>query len=96
MSTQKAAIPFKDEFLIYYSKEDGSWVAHSLHTDQMGFGDCVVDALVDLMVGLHNLLNLAKRENVQVLFEAPDDIKELVHTAKPIAECISREDILDC
>lgn len=88
MGIEKRTSPFRDEFIIYYSKEDASWVAHSLHTDQMGFGDCVVDALVDLMIGLHNLLNLAKREKVQVLFEAPDDIKEFVRTAKPIAECI--------
>lgn len=89
MKVKKPSIPIKDEFVIYYSKEDESWIAHSLRTDQMGLGDCVVDALADLMLGLHNLHQLAKtQKDIQIAFEAPDEIKKIARQAKHLDDCI--------
>lgn len=82
---------FKDEFVIYYSKEDASWIAHSLHTDQIGLGDCVVDAIVDLMVCLHNLCELAKKQrDIQRYVEAPEDIQKLRQNARSLPDCIAQ------
>jgi hypothetical protein len=82
--------PFKDECLIHYSAQDGSWIAHGLHTDQVGFGDCVVDAIVDLMVRLRNLSELAQKEKVQIFIEAPEEIQRLCEGAKPLPDCIAQ------
>ena len=82
--------PFTEECVIYYSTEDTSWIAHGLHTDQLGLGDCVVDAIVDLMVGLRNLSELAQKEDVQMFVEAPEEIQKLCQGAKPLPDCISQ------
>lgn len=66
---------FKDEFLVYYSVQDKSWIAHSLHTDQLGYGDCVVNAIVDLLIGTKNLLKLKRKDpEIEVFCEAPEEI----------------------
>jgi hypothetical protein len=88
MAQNNGITPFKDECVIYYSTEDASWIAHSLNTDQMGFGDCVVDALVDLMVGLQNLLALAQKENVEVIVQAPPEIQRLRQNARQLPDCL--------
>jgi len=61
MPRHKDRISFKDEFIVYYSKEDQSWIAHSLYTDQLGYGDCVVNAIVDLLIATKNLLELKRK-----------------------------------
>jgi len=89
MRAKRKPIPVKDDFVIYYSNTDKSWIAHSLRTDQLGFGDCVVDAIADLMVGLHNLYELAKKDTeIIVNCEAPEDIKKLAKNAKKLDDCI--------
>lgn len=91
MNGQNGASSFKDEFVVYYSKEDNSWIAHSLRTDQLGFGDCVVDALSDLLVGLHNLIDLAKKgQPIIILNEAPPEIQLIRQTAKILPDCIAQ------
>ncbi|MFA5422516.1 MAG: hypothetical protein WC374_01490 [Phycisphaerae bacterium] len=80
----------KDECVIYYSPEDTSWIAHSLNTDQIGFGDCVVDAIVDLMVGVSNLLELAEKKDVAVIVQAPEEIQRLRDSAKRLPNSITQ------
>lgn len=76
---------FKDKCVIYESRQDNCWVAHSLRTDQIGTGDCVVDALADLLKAIGQILNLANQENdVAVSREAPARIQRMVQTAQPL------------
>ena len=71
--------------LIYYSQEDECWIAHSLHTDQLGSGKCVTEALADLMQGLKNLFALAiEHPDIEIFREAPDEIKRMIRNAKPL------------
>lgn len=49
----------RDTCVIYYSREDKCWVAHSVRTDQIGMGDCVVHALADLMRAVEQVLRIA-------------------------------------
>jgi hypothetical protein len=80
---------FKDECVIYFSQEDRSWIAHSLYTDQLGYGDCVVDALVDLFVGTQNLIALhVKDPTIEVFCDAPKEIQNLRKTAKPLGNAL--------
>jgi hypothetical protein len=82
-------LPFKDEFVIYYSKTDKSWIAHSLCTDQLGYGDCVVNAIVDLLIGTKNLLDLhAKDPDVEIYRQAPERIKRYGKRAKRLPEVL--------
>ena len=86
MSTEK---PFVDTCLVYYEPADNVWIAHSLKTDQIGVGDCVVDALVDLMAGTRNLLNLAKKDKSIAIFrKAPAKIANRAKKAKPLPDVI--------
>jgi len=71
--------------LIYYSPEDEHWIAHSLHTDQLGTGECVTEALADLIKGLENLFALATEQpDIEIFREAPEDIKRMIRYAKPL------------
>jgi predicted RNase H-like HicB family nuclease len=76
---------FRDTCVIYESKEDGCWIAHSLCTDQIGAGESVVEALVELMRAIEGLLQLARQEgDIQVLREAPPQIQRLAEKADPL------------
>ena len=78
---------FMDTFAIYYSKEDRYWVAHSLRTDQFGTGDCVVNALVDGLKAVDQVIELAKRKpDTQVFRSAPADVWEIARTAKRLPD----------
>lgn len=71
--------------LIYYSPEDERWIAHSLHTDQIGTGECVTEALADLIQGLVNLFALAaEHPDIEIFREAPQNIKQMIRSAKPL------------
>jgi hypothetical protein len=77
--------PFMDECLIYHSDEDRAWIAHSLKTDQLGFGDCVVNALVDLLIGTKNLLKLKKKDpEIEIFHQASPEIIAESEKAKPL------------
>jgi hypothetical protein len=72
-------------FLIFYSQEDKCWIAHSLKTDQFGTGDCVVDALVDGIKAVEQVLKLAKRRSkIKVQRDAPKEIINLAKKAAPL------------
>lgn len=65
----------KDECVVYFSGREGYWIAHSLHTDQIGVGRCALDALVELMIAVDDLLELAKtHDEIRIHRDAPDDV----------------------
>lgn len=83
----KQITPFNDTCILYYSKSDDSWIAHSLHTDQIGTGGSLLDALVDIMTGLNDLVALNKKDKSISLFrKAPEKIQKLAQKADPLPE----------
>ena len=66
-------VQFVDTWLIYRSDEDpGLWVAHSLNTDQLALGDCVVEAMVALKRVMAALLEMAAEDpTVEIISPAP-------------------------
>jgi len=73
---------FWDIYAIYYSKSDKCWIAHSLRTDQFGTGDCVVDAFVDGMKAVDQIIELAKKHpDIEVLRDAPEEIRQIARNA---------------
>jgi hypothetical protein len=75
----------RETCVIYESAEDGCWVAHGLRTDQIGTGDCVVDALVDFIRALDQIIKVAGREkNVELYRPAPPEIRAKAKTAKKL------------
>jgi|WetSurMetagenome_2_1015567.scaffolds.fasta_scaffold12491_7 hypothetical protein len=74
---------FTETFVIYQSEEDKRWIAHGLRTDQMGYGDCMVDALVDYMKAIDQILRVAVEEkDIQILREAPPEVQARAKTAQ--------------
>jgi hypothetical protein len=72
-------------FVIYESPEDKCWIAHGLQTDQMGYGDCVLDALVDYLRAIDQVLRAAAEEkDVQLLRSAPPEVQARLKTARPL------------
>ncbi len=88
MASRAKKLPrqFVDICVIYASERDkGKWVAHSLETDQIGVGDCIVDALADLLKAIRQILDLADQEgDIAVFREAPARIKRMAETAQPL------------
>ncbi len=85
MGTRSARRQFRDQCVIYYDHEARRWIAHSLDTDQIGDGDSVLDALVDLMRGVKAILDLAAEDpTVQVKSPAPTEIRRMAETALPL------------
>jgi len=85
MSQKRKQRKFKDRCVIYESAADKCWIAHSLGTDQIGTGDCVLDALVDLMRAIHTLLEIAAEEDGITIFrEAPAAIRQKTEDAQPL------------
>jgi len=75
----------REQFVIYYSKEDGCWLAHGLRTDEIGTGDCVVDAVADFIKAFDQILRLAEREgDVDIFRDAPEHVRQMAKTAKPL------------
>ncbi len=85
MNQTAATSSFRDECLIYYSVKDKSWIAHSLCTDQLGYGDCVVNAIIDLLIGTKNLLELKRKDpEIEIFCKAPKEILNRRKKAKPL------------
>ena len=79
--------PFMDIFVIYSSKDDHCWVAHSLRTDQIGTGDCVLEALMDGMKAVDQIVELAEKDgDVEVFCDAPEEIAVLAKSAQPLPQ----------
>jgi len=80
----------RDTCVIYYSREDKCWVAHSVRTDQIGMDDCVVHALADLMRAVEQVLRIAGEDRtIAVLRDAPAKIRKLAESARPLPQEIS-------
>lgn len=80
-----AKIVIQDEAVIYYSREDSCYIAHSLRMDQIGAGDSIVDALADVLKAAAQVIRLAERnESIAYLREAPTDVQALFQKAKPL------------
>jgi hypothetical protein len=76
---------FRETFVIYESVEDGRWIAHGLRTDQMGYGECVVDALVEYMRAIDQVMRVAAEEkDVKILRDAPPEVRARSKTAQPL------------
>ena len=72
---------FSDAAVIYHSRQDGCWIAHSLETDQIGTGERAVEALADLIRAVGSVLALARADqSIAYLRDAPPKIKAI--TAK--------------
>ena len=81
---------FWDIFAIYFSKPDNCWIAHSLRTDQFGTGDCVLNAFVDGMKAVDQVIELAKKQpDTEIFNDAPEEIKQIAKNAIPLPKEIS-------
>ncbi len=79
--TKKA---LQDVAVIYFSSEDEGWIAHSIFTDQIGWGLNPTGALAELIRVVDKLLALAAQdESVSYLQQAPDEIFERMKRSKP-------------
>ena len=84
---KKKRIDFQDEIVVYHSKVDGCWIAHSLRTDQVGPGESVVDALTELMRALRATLAAAEAdETLAYLREAPPEVQAIARGSTPMPE----------
>ena len=79
---------FVDVAVIYPSpNEKGKWVAHSIETDQIGVGECVLDAYVELRRAVTALLNAAVRDpSIRVLNRAPESVCNRLMTARKLPD----------
>ena len=85
MKRMSGKIGFADTVVIYYSREDRCWVAHSLRTDQIGTGNRIVDALADVMRAVDQVCALAASDSsIAYLREAPAEIRKLARRAKKL------------
>lgn len=85
MSKKRAKKRFKDTFLIYFSDEDKCWVAHSLCTDEIGTGDCIINALTDGIKAVNQVIELAKeRPDIKFPSHAPDEYWDMAKQAKAL------------
>jgi NTP pyrophosphatase (non-canonical NTP hydrolase) len=72
-----------DEVVIYWSKDDHCWIAHTIQTDQIGTGDRIVDALADVLKAVASIIEEAERDCTLAIYrDAPDEIKDIAKTAK--------------
>lgn len=80
-------IHFEDVLFVRWSSDDGCWTAHSLETDQIGFGDSIVDALADVIKAVHQVIALAESDpTIAALRKAPDDVIEAARRAKRLPQ----------
>lgn len=61
-----------DRRVVYCSRQDRCWIAHSTLTDQIGTGETIIEAMVDLLRTLEQLLELARQDpSIQIYRRAP-------------------------
>jgi hypothetical protein len=74
-----------DRVVIYYSKEDGCWIGHSLRTDQIGTGRRIVDALADTIRAVHQAWQVSQKDpSVAFEREAPVQVQRLAAESKKL------------
>ncbi len=68
---------FSDEIVIYHSRKDRCWIAHSLRTDQIGTGGRIVDALADAIRAVQQVVAEAVKDpTLVVLRDAPTSVQK--------------------
>jgi hypothetical protein len=83
-----------DHCVIYYSKKDMCWIAHSLYTDQVGTGEDIRDALAELISAIRSLIAIyIKCKDIRLWRDAPQETFKLEKKSKPLREDIYREAI---
>lgn len=81
----KRSNKFVDTCVIYFSKTDNCWIAHSLRTDQIGTGDCIISALADSLRAVAQVAMAAKEDATLTLFrEAPKAIQAKAKKAEEL------------
>ncbi len=67
---------FIDAWVFYLSEDEkGMWVAHSLNTDQIGMGKCVLDAYLALYKATQSLLAAASKDaRINLFSRAPEEV----------------------
>jgi hypothetical protein len=79
--------PIEDRCVIYFSENDKCWIAHSLYTDQIGTGECMLDALVEIMTVVDALFMVSQEQkDVRVWRKAPLKILNLAKKAAILPE----------
>ena len=75
--------PKQLEAIVYCSKEDNLFIAHSVECDQLGIGDTKGEAIEDLGIALKEVYNLCNKDKTaKFYFAAPEGIQEALQKAK--------------
>jgi hypothetical protein len=75
----------RDTIVLYHSRTDRCWVAHGLHTDQIGTGQSIVDALTDAIRAIHQVAELAAADHsIAYRREAPAHVQRKARQAKKL------------
>jgi len=78
---------FCDPCVIYPAAEDGMWVAHSLNTDQLAQGDCVLHAYVELKRVMRAFIaEVNETPDIEVFTPAPREVWKMFAEAKPLPQ----------
>ncbi len=73
---------FRETFVIYESAEDGCWVAHGVSTDQIGTGDCIVEAIVGYMRAIEHVIQIAAEgKDIAIRRLAPPEVRAMAKNA---------------
>ena len=77
---------FVDLCLIYQDEDvPGQWIGHSLNTDHVAVGDCVLDAYMALERVLHALWQEANADpRVRLFSRAPQAVRDRLKHARPL------------
>ena len=74
---------FRDTYVIYFSRDDKCWIAHSLRTDEFGTGDSIITALADGMKAVDQCIELVKQNpKIELFAEAPQEIQAMARRAQ--------------
>jgi hypothetical protein len=81
---------FVDICVIYRSADEpGMWVAHSINTDQIGMGKCILEAYIVLKKALHSLIEEYEKDPSKPLMSpAPVEIQERLKRARPLPKAL--------
>lgn len=73
---------FRDTYVIYFSKDDKCWIAHSLRIDEFGTGDSIITALMDGMKAVDQCIELVKQNpKIELFSDAPQEIWDMARTS---------------
>ncbi len=76
--------PKQLEAIVFYSKQDNCYIAHSVECDQLGTGDNKEQAIEDLGTGLKNLYDLCNKDETLDFYAetTPEKIQQALQKAK--------------